>query len=399
MAKKVRANTERPGKPAPDSRTRLAILAAVSAVGVALAGWLTWIHVRLVLDPAAKSACNLGGTLDCDAVNASRFATVAGVPIAWAGLSLYLLLLVLAVRERKGVARKPRALAYARWLGLASVLYSVYLGLVSALVIRAVCLFCVGLYAINLGIFLVGLRASGSRWRDFTPLRDLDALVRRSPGWAKAVAVAWLVGGLALVVVERRASRLELPTIAVGTAGPIAAIPGQTDGPEGAALTVALFSDFECPYCRDASDSLDRVRETHGDRVRFVYKHFPLDPACNRGTPRGGHRRACDAAEAAICAGEQGKFWEFHEAVFRLGAEEPRLREAAAEVGLDPVRWSQCRALGRTREAVRADVEDGLRLNVQSTPTFLIGDQLVPGALSAEQLGERIDRQLGGGAR
>jgi protein-disulfide isomerase/uncharacterized membrane protein len=397
MAKKVRATTERPGKPAPSSRTRLAVLAAVSAVGAALAAWLTWIHVGLILDPTAKSACNLGGALDCDAVNASRFATVAGVPIAWWGLALYLLLLVLALREHRGLPKKARALAYARWFGLAAVLYSVYLAFVSAVVIRAVCLFCVGLYAVNLGLFLVGLRAPGSRWRDFSPLRDLDALVRRAPGWARAASLAWLLGAVALVVVEQRAARLELPTIAVGGAAAITALPGQTDGPAGAPLTVALFSDFECPYCRDASTSLDRARESYGDRVRFVYKHFPLDPACNRGTPRGGHRRACDAAEAAVCAGEQGKFWEFHEAVFRLGADEPHLRAAAEEVGLDPREWSQCRAAERTRAAVRADVEDGLRLDVQSTPTFLIGDRLVPGALPPEQLAERIDRQLAGG--
>ncbi len=398
MAKQARAKAERGGPKAPASRARLHWLVGLSVAGTALAAWLSWIHLALLLDPAARSACNFGGTLNCDAVNASRFATLFGVPIAWLGFSLYLLLLVLALRELAGAASRSRALAYGRWLGLASVLYSVYLAFISAFVIRAVCLFCVGLYAVNLGIFLVGLGAPGTRWRDFRPMKDLDTLVRRAPAWAKAAAVAWVAAGIALLVAERRAGEVELPSVTVGAAGTISAIPGQTDGPEGAPLTVAIFSDFECPYCRNAALSLDRVRETHRDRVRFVFKHFPLDPACNRGTPQGGHQRACDAAEAAVCAGEQGKFWEFHAEVFRQGAEEPKLRAAAAAVGLDTREWSQCRASERARAAVRADVEDGLRLNVQSTPTFLIGDQLVPGALSAEQLAERIDRRLGGGA-
>ena len=399
MAKNVGGKgREGTGRAMPASRTRLAVLAGLSAAGTILSVWLTWIHVMLLRNPGATSVCNLGGAINCDAVNSSRFSTLAGVPISWLGLAMYLALLGLAWAELRGAARRPRAVAYARWLGLASIVYSAFLAFLSAVVIQAMCLFCVGLYLVNLGLFATSLGVSGTRWRDFTPARDLGDLFRRAPPAARALPVAWLAGAVALFAFERGARDLELPTVTVGGAGSITVAPGHDAGRADAPLTVTLFSDFECPYCKTASASLDVVRERYGDRVRFVYKHFPLDPSCNPGTPQGAHHRACDAAGAAVCAGEQGKFWEFHHEVFEEGAEEPDLRAAAKSAGLDTRTWSQCRASERAPATVRADIDDGLRLNVQSTPTFLIGDQLVPGALSAEQLSGRIDRALGAGA-
>lgn len=388
--KKATKKTEAPA-PKTTPRVRLWLVAGLSAVGVALASWLTWIHVALLGSPDAASACNLGGALDCDAVNSSRFSTLAGVPIAWFGLTAYLALLTLTVRDLRA-AGPSRALAYARWFGLGAVLYSVYLAIVSVVVIEAVCAFCVGLYVVNLGILIASFGASATSLADLKPSRNLGILFRSR--WLLGALGAWLAGGVALAAVERNARGLELPTVSLGQAAVVGVAPGQVAGPDDAPLTVVLFGDFECPHCRTASASLDSVRVTHGGRVRFVYKHFPLDPACNPSTPRGAHHHACDAAEAAVCAGEQGKFWEFHTAIFREGVSESELRNAAVATGLDARTWNRCRASTVVRDTVRADIDDGLRLGVRSTPTVLVGDELIRGGLAAEELIRRIEARL-----
>jgi protein-disulfide isomerase len=78
-------------------------------------------------------------------------------------------------------------------------------------------------------------------------------------------------------------------------------------GPPDAPVTLVEFSDFECPFCRDAATVLRGLKERHGDRVRFVFKHFPLDASCNRHFATA-HPLACQAALVAACAGKQGRF-------------------------------------------------------------------------------------------
>ncbi|HEY5658643.1 MAG TPA: vitamin K epoxide reductase family protein, partial [Myxococcota bacterium] len=152
-----------PGSPSIAPR-RLSVLLGLCLGGCALAAWLVWIHLRLLAEPSAGSVCNFGGHFDCDAVNTSIHAEVLGVPIAYAGFLFYALLAGLAAAERFRGA-PPRALAYARGLGTAAALYSIYLSALSALVIEAFCLFCVGLHVINFAIAWIGWRGPTARVR------------------------------------------------------------------------------------------------------------------------------------------------------------------------------------------------------------------------------------------
>jgi len=147
----------------------------------------------------------------------------------------------------------------------------------------------------------------------------------------------------------------------------------RTDGPSfgssDAKVDIVVFSDFECPFCSKAAKVVDNIRSRYGDRVHLVFRQYPLPI----------HANARAAAEASLAAHEQGKFWDFHDRVFRTQASLDRasLERHAAELGLDVQKFK--RALDEQRFAARVDqdMELGRKVEVQGTPTvFVNGNRL-----------------------
>jgi protein-disulfide isomerase len=137
------------------------------------------------------------------------------------------------------------------------------------------------------------------------------------------------------------------------------------DGPPDAPVTLVEYGDFECPHCARAHPIVKAVRERLGDRLRFVYRHFPLTQA---------HPHAQHAAEIAEAAAEHGKFWAMHDTLFenRLALEDEALVEYAAGLGIDPA-WAASALADHTfTDRVRRDFTGGVRSGVNGTPTFFI---------------------------
>lgn len=157
-------------------------------------------------------------------------------------------------------------------------------------------------------------------------------------------------------------------------------------GSDGAAVTIIEFSDFECPYSRQAQDALRRVREEFGDKIRFVFKHFPLPV----------HKTALLASRGAACAGDQGYFWKFHDLLFSETPPFPgeRLREFALRIGLDEKQFVACLESDRHSAVVRDNVRAGQAASVQGTPTFIVNGRVYRGVLSLEQWKEILDPLL-----
>ncbi|MDO8462674.1 MAG: DsbA family protein [bacterium] len=159
-------------------------------------------------------------------------------------------------------------------------------------------------------------------------------------------------------------------------------------------LVIVEFSDFQCPYCRQAYPVIREAMTMYQDRVLHVYRDFPVDEL---------HPHARRAAAAARCANEQGKFWPYHDQLFlrQDAIDEAFLSTLAEQVGLDRIVFTQCLETGRYAGAVQQDVEDGLRLGVRGTPTwFFIPDgditraQKVEGAFSRDTLLRILERSL-----
>ena len=396
-------SARRPRKPAPslplrDSSWRLGAAVVLGLAGMVIASWLVFIHLTLQADPSAGSACNLGGYFDCDVVNASRFASVGGVPIAYGAFALYALLTSLAVHELRG-SDVRRVVVYSRLLGTVAVLYSAYLAVLSFAILHAFCVFCVGLYAVNFGFAALGWLHPPPQLRVADTLR-LDALVFFAAGsqaWqARAAVLLALLGAFAtreLGLVARSRS-VDAPSAIAVQRSHFAIAAGHSEGPADSRVVVVEFSDFECPHCRKASADFEALRARFVGQVRFVFKHFPLDTRCNPSIRRSLHHRACAAADAAICAGEQNRLWSFLKEAFARGAVDARLVEAADAAGLDVAAWQRCRWTDAAREAVVRDVEDGIRLGINKTPSFLVGDRLLTGGRAQRELADEVARQL-----
>jgi protein-disulfide isomerase len=137
-------------------------------------------------------------------------------------------------------------------------------------------------------------------------------------------------------------------------------------GNPDASITLVEYGDYECPHCAKAQPVVAAVREAMGDRLRFVFRNFPLSEM---------HHYAQKAAEAAEAAGELGRFWEMHDAIFahqRSGLGVDKLLEIARSVGADPGAIERALEVGTYAEHVREDFMSGIRSGVNGTPTFFV---------------------------
>ena len=156
---------------------------------------------------------------------------------------------------------------------------------------------------------------------------------------------------------------------------------------DSAPVTIVEFSDFECPYCKQVNPSLEKAVAEYGDKVRLVFRQFPLTNI---------HPKAVKAAEASLCAEDQGKFWEVHDAMFedQKNLDVDNLKTIAANLELDVEAFNECLDSGRYNDQVAADLRAGASIGVSGTPAMFVNGRPMSGAVSFEMLAEVIDDEL-----
>jgi len=158
-------------------------------------------------------------------------------------------------------------------------------------------------------------------------------------------------------------------------------------GNPGAPVTIVEFSDFQCPYCKKAAATLKDLLAKYEGRVKLAYRDFPM---------RQLHSQAQMAAEASRCAEEQGKFWEFHDAMFadQTRLDQPGLTATAQKLGLDENSFQSCLASGKFKAQIEQDLQDGTKAGVSGTPGFFINGVFVSGSQPEGEFEKIIDREL-----
>ena len=161
----------------------------------------------------------------------------------------------------------------------------------------------------------------------------------------------------------------------------------QVLGSKEARVVIVEFSDFQCPACKAAEPTVKKITQEYKDKILFVYRHFPIIAS---------HPYALKAAEAAEAAGEQGKFWQYHDILFENQENQKTedLLKYAQDLGLDAQKFKEALDSGRFKDKVTSDMDDGENLGVSATPTFFINNQMYKGALSYDQFKEIIDKEL-----
>jgi protein-disulfide isomerase len=174
-------------------------------------------------------------------------------------------------------------------------------------------------------------------------------------------------------------STLKPPRVQVAAEGP-------SRGASAAPVTIVEFSDFQCPYCSRAEKTVEEVMKAYDGKVRLVFRDYPLP----------FHAQAQKAAEAARCAGDQGKYWEMHGKLFANQAklEPAALKDYAKELKLDQAKFEKCLDSGDKAKLVEADKKAGEQVGVTGTPAFFVNGVMLSGALPFDEFKAVIDQEL-----
>jgi len=201
-----------------------------------------------------------------------------------------------------------------------------------------------------------------------------------------------LMGGLAIVMTAVLLTLLARRHPTPPKPGEVPAYRQQ--GPRTARVTIVVYSDFECPYCRLGAQALGGLAHQYPDKLHIVFRHKPL---------MNVHPYARMAAQAAECAGVQGKFWEFHDALFshqddwtRPADAFPQMINLAKQTGLDIPELNDCFKNPATSALIEADLNNANANQINATPTFLVDDQRCVGSNQLLTMGvAEIKKRLG----
>ena len=158
-------------------------------------------------------------------------------------------------------------------------------------------------------------------------------------------------------------------------------------GPDDAPVTIVEFSDYQCPYCQTwYTQTYSQIMSSYPNQIRFVYRDLPLPM----------HPEAVPAAEAADCAGEQGAYWKYHDALFsgKYSLGRTAYEHIASDLGLDKTAFTTCLDDHRYTAEIQSDAADAAALGLNGTPSFVINGRILVGALPFASFKAIIDEEL-----
>lgn len=384
--------------------------AVMSLLGLAASIELIRLHIKAHTHPLARSFCSVHAKVDCLTVAESPYAVFAHVPVAvWATLAFSVIVLgtgVVIWRQRRTAGRADALAGVTFVLSLIAVIASAVMAYIAEVIIGSFCMVCGVLYLVTPVMALLAWRIARRHGGVLAAIRaDLRLLGARPWPWLGAASGLIAVAGL-LIWLYPAYWVLNEPVGPGGLPHGVTKDGHYWIGARKPVLVVHEFSDYECGFCRLRNAHLRAAiaKPDLRDRVRLVHHNYPLDKRCNPTVPREFHLRSCELARGALCAGEQGKFWEMNDLMFRRQRRRggPSLLGLAGKLDLDMGRFRACLAASSTRDKVRADIDLGERWSkqvtgsgIRGTPTYFFlrsGEALRRGYSSESALREAVEQ-------
>ena len=375
--------------------------------------WAAYVHHRLLFDPRYASFCDINSTVSCSEVLLSRYSTAYGVPVAVYGAIWFTGILVLIAAGTWGrTSLRENVPGYLFALSTAGLAVVLYLAYISFAVLKVYCPLCLTADAAVIGLFIVSGAATPFPMTTLPKrlLHDLkEAFV--SPVAIGVIVLFAVAAGSAVALFAREAAIAD-SALASGTAQLASAdqrseferwFAAQPRVPlvvpnEGAKVLIVDFSDFQCPYCKQAYVTLkpivDKYNAQQPNTVRLVLKDFPLDSKCNASVQNGGpHPFACEAAVAVRLAKAKGREQALEDYLFanQQTFSSENIRKWAKDVGQVSDFDAKYAA---TIEDVKGDIDFGHTLQVNATPTMFINGVKVAGVLAPQYLDKAIEIEL-----
>lgn len=378
----------------------------IALIGIGISIYSTMHHIEVKATGKTDAACNINEQFSCDDVALSQFSEIGGIPLGVFGLGYFVASAVLLlVGLVGGKSSKEHLHGYIVMVGI-GVISSVVLGYISATQVGSFCITCMIVYG------LTGLQAlSLVIWRADLPT-NFSIKSIASGGTTAVIAVA------AVILVFNFAKPMLTPDVTPEQAERAKAVNqvlSQTSqeipisrsaysglgedyrkGSDSAKVVITEFADFQCPACARMSENLSALSREYGDRIQVVFRNYPLDSSCNSSVQARIHESACRAAVLARCAGQYGKFWQFHDSVFmnQRSISLTNLEKWGSDIGLTPEQMKQCIDSKDIMDKVKEDIALGNQLGVDSTPTVFINGRKLMGGRGMNDLKNEIDQIL-----
>lgn len=366
---------------------------------IALHGYLTSHYYSLHFGMASENAmCNVGESFNCDAVAASSYSSVAGIPLSVWGLITNLILLVMTMVFWLGLV--DRIAAWKRWtfyIASFSAGASVVMGLISLLQLSTYCLFCIILYFLSFGIAVLLATIQDEKIGQGL-LNDFKQLFMEARPLVIAIVLIPIASYLTHASIIKKYDAGELNKLVhafvqdwkASQAYDFSTPPAFTLGadPASATMVISEFADFRCGHCKSAAPSIHAFVKSHSNEVAFKFYNFPLDNTCNTNVGQGDGV-SCRIAKAVTCANEQGKAPAVHDYFFEHQSRFQRmtsssdvdedLKQQTTSLSISYEKLEECMNKAETHDKVSAQAQMGQTAGLRGTPTVYVN-------------GKRLDR-------
>lgn len=378
-----------PAKPRP-RHSLIPLVLILTALSVSI--YLLKLHFDLVSGDPSPNVCSAVFGVDCEDALKSDYAVQLGVPLGgWGIIYFSTLLAILLLGRYLGEVFDVQATVFA-------FLFSIPAAFIGLLLMGTMlsgrtgfCPFCAAIHILNFALVFFLWRQTGQSIPGILAAVVSPANPQQSPSIISerrvrmlAILAALLVGISSFFAVRSFSKQDSLAPVSANSLDTVNVLQRELPGSDtesAAPVVLQVYSDFQCPACRDYASQIEQMRKQYSeDQVEIVFRHFPLDQSCNSLVTRPMHVRACEAAYAAEAARVQGKFWEYHDELFfsDLMGNVNIFTALAKTVGLDMQRFEQDRQSNKVKGRVHDDIRRGLALDVNATPTlFLNGQRLL----------------------
>lgn len=353
-------------------------IAMLCALGFMVSLWLTYIHIRVHLDPMYESVCAVDEVVNCESVATSRFSVIAHIPLSVSASIFYFVLGSVAIFTSKSNDKKYTALT--ALLSFSAGIVSLIFLSISAVFIGAFCPGCTAVHLINFSLAFITLRRARQIGRFVENIKaDFFALAKNRwvSGQLAALLLLFVIAGpfggfpryweisswRTGVTLDHGIEKGKLPWI----------------GAKKPTFVIHEFFDYECPACRSSHKKLRRLLSNRSDIIRIV-RHDMSRVTCINKEGKGIENR-CTAARAAFCAAAQKRFWDFNDAFIadpkpeKLFSRRQHILELADHLGFDMTTFSACLDKPETFLYVQKIYENGMAEGIKSTPAYFVKDK------------------------
>jgi protein-disulfide isomerase/uncharacterized membrane protein len=376
----------------------LLLVVAGALIGLVFSGALIYEH-NGAKTQIGSTVCEASETSSCDKAKESAMGQIFGLPLALYGYIFYGGIAALACFLLLSLNDTATSLLF--WGAIAALAFDIFLMLYSVFLLGGVCRMCAITYVASV---LIAIGAYLFKKRSETMIKPESSSLA-AKGSFSVILLLTIASGLFFhlnaqanqgpkaegkTAEERRLrEQLNEEFYRQWKTGETLGLDKPRSGVKGAAnpiLTIMEFADPLCPHCKEMGIVLGEFVKKYPDKVRVIFRHYPLDIQCNSAMKRAFHVGACDLARAMECAEAQGKFWPMHDAIFaqqdvfmRNPVTEKAVESLATAAGANAAQLTGCFRNQSTMAKVKADIAAGNKIKVTGTPTTIVNDRRLPG--------------------